>query len=57
MQPRAYAAMLYDALHRLDAAGLDWIAVECPKDTPESAGVCDPLKRRGESLFYCTPVR
>jgi len=44
-EPRAYAAMLYDALHRLDAAGLDWIAVECPPDTPEWAGVLDRLRR------------
>jgi hypothetical protein len=27
--PRAYAAMLYDALHRLESAGLDWIANYC----------------------------
>ena len=44
-EPRAYAAMLYDALHRLDAAGLDWIAAECPPDTPEWAGVLDRLRR------------
>ena len=44
-EPRAYAAMLYDALHRLDAEGLDWIAVEHPPDTPEWAGVLDRLRR------------
>ena len=44
-QPRAYAAMLYDALHRLDRQGLDWIAVERPPDAPEWAGVLDRLRR------------
>jgi L-threonylcarbamoyladenylate synthase len=44
-EPRAYAARLYDALHRLDAAGLDWIAVERPPDAPEWAGVLDRLQR------------
>jgi L-threonylcarbamoyladenylate synthase len=44
-EPRAYAAQLYEALHRLDAEGLDWIAVERPPDTPEWAGVLDRLRR------------
>jgi L-threonylcarbamoyladenylate synthase len=44
-EPAAYAAMLYAALHRLDARGLDWIAVERPPDTPEWAGVLDRLTR------------
>ncbi len=43
--PAAYAAALYAELHRLDAQGLDWIAVERPPDTPEWAGVLDRLKR------------
>jgi L-threonylcarbamoyladenylate synthase len=43
--PRAYAAALYSALHRLDAEGWDWIAVEAPPDAPEWAGVTDRLKR------------
>jgi len=43
--PRAYAAALYDALHRLDRQGLDWIAVERPPETPEWAGVLDRLTR------------
>jgi len=43
--PREYAAALYDTLHRLDAAGLDWIAVENPPDKPEWAGVRDRLRR------------
>jgi len=44
-EPRPYAAVLYDTLHRLDAGGLDWIAVEPPPDTPEWAGVADRLRR------------
>jgi len=40
-----YAAVLYETLHRLDAQGLDWIAVERPPDTPEWAGVLDRLRR------------
>jgi L-threonylcarbamoyladenylate synthase len=43
--PRAYAAALYENLHRLDAQGLDWIAVERPPETPEWAGVLDRLQR------------
>lgn len=42
---RQYAAVLYDALHRLDAQGLDWIAVEEPPDKPEWSGVRDRLYR------------
>ena len=44
-EPGAYAAMLYAALHRLDAQGLDWIAVERPPDTPQWAGIVDRLTR------------
>jgi L-threonylcarbamoyladenylate synthase len=44
----AYAAALYDTLHRLDAQGLDWIAVERPPETPEWAGVLDRLRRAAE---------
>jgi|HubBroStandDraft_1064217.scaffolds.fasta_scaffold147429_2 L-threonylcarbamoyladenylate synthase len=44
-EPAAYAAMLYATLHRLDAKGLEWIAVERPPDAPEWAGVRDRLKR------------
>ena len=43
--PLEYAAVLYDTLHRLDAQGLDWIAVERPPETPEWAGVLDRLRR------------
>lgn len=41
----AFAASLYEALHRLDGEGLDWIAVEAPPDTPEWAGIADRLRR------------
>ena len=46
--PRAYAAALYETLHRLDREGLAWIAVEPPPDTPEWAGVLDRLRRAAE---------
>ena len=41
----AYAAILYETLHRLDERGFDWIAVEQPPDWPEWAGVRDRLLR------------
>jgi L-threonylcarbamoyladenylate synthase len=43
--PGAYAALLYSALHDLDAAGFDWIAVEPPPAGPEWAGILDRLTR------------
>lgn len=43
--PIAYAAALYETLHRLDAAHHAWIAVEHPPETPEWAGVIDRLRR------------
>ena len=43
--PLEYAAAMYETLHRLDAQGLDWIAVERPPETPEWAGVLDRLRR------------
>src|SRR5262249_11644243 len=46
--PRAYAAELYAALHRLDQNRLDWIAVEMPPDLPEWAGVRDRLLRAAD---------
>jgi L-threonylcarbamoyladenylate synthase len=49
--PQEYAAVLYQTLHRLDADGLDWIAMEEPPGTPEWAGVLDRLRRAaGASL-------
>jgi L-threonylcarbamoyladenylate synthase len=47
--PRAYAAALYQRLHRLDAEGLDWIAIELPPDTAEWSGVRDRLRRAASS--------
>jgi L-threonylcarbamoyladenylate synthase len=44
----AFAASLYDTLHRLDAQNLDWIAVVRPPDTPEWAGVLDRLRRAAQ---------
>jgi L-threonylcarbamoyladenylate synthase len=41
----AYAAILYETLHRLDDRGFDWIAVEQPPEWPEWAGVVDRLRR------------
>jgi L-threonylcarbamoyladenylate synthase len=43
--PTGYAARLYDTLHQLDRAGLDWIAVEVPPDTPEWSAILDRLRR------------
>jgi L-threonylcarbamoyladenylate synthase len=46
--PLAYAAALYETLHRLDREGWDWIAVERPPSGPEWAGVLDRLRRAAE---------
>lgn len=43
--PAAYAARLYDVLHRLDAESWPWIAVEAPPDTPEWSAINDRLRR------------
>jgi L-threonylcarbamoyladenylate synthase len=43
--PAVYAARLYAALHELDHAGLEWIAVERPPDTPEWSAILDRLRR------------
>jgi L-threonylcarbamoyladenylate synthase len=48
--PREYAAVLYRTLHRLDGEHLEWIAVECPPETPEWAGVLDRLRRAAANL-------
>ena len=47
--PVAYAAILYETLHRLDAENLDWIAVEPPPETPAWAAVRDRLIRASDS--------
>jgi len=41
----AYAAALYDALHRADEGNFDWIAVNTPPDGPEWEAVQDRLRR------------
>ena len=46
--PVAYAAALYETLHRLDAQGVGGIAVERPPDSAEWAGVLDRLRRAAE---------
>jgi L-threonylcarbamoyladenylate synthase len=46
--PAGYAALLYDALHRLDAAGVDRIVVELPPDTEEWLAVRDRLLRAAD---------
>ncbi|HXD86662.1 MAG TPA: L-threonylcarbamoyladenylate synthase [Urbifossiella sp.] len=44
-EPGQAAALLYDALHRLDGAGLDLILVEVPPEGPEWAAIRDRLTR------------
>lgn len=43
--PAAYGARLYDALHALDAAGVDRIVVSLPPDTEEWLAIRDRLRR------------
>ena len=43
--PNAYAALLYQKLHELDALQLDWIAIAPVPETPEWDGIRDRLKR------------
>jgi L-threonylcarbamoyladenylate synthase len=43
--PHAYAASLYAELHKADAEGWDWIAVEKPPDMPEWTGILDRIQR------------
>ena len=43
--PQAYGMGLYAALHEADQAGVDWIAVERPPDTPEWSAILDRLQR------------
>lgn len=48
LEPAAYAAELYQILHEADNGNWDWIAVECPPDTPEWAGILDRLQRAAQ---------
>ncbi|MEZ5354501.1 MAG: L-threonylcarbamoyladenylate synthase [Bryobacteraceae bacterium] len=43
--PDAYAAALYPTLHRLDAEGWDWIAIEAPENTAAWTAILDRLQR------------
>jgi len=43
--PEAFAAVLYDTLHRLDREGWDWIAVDELPASPEWAAIADRLWR------------
>ena len=45
MDPAAYAAMLYGALHEVDLHGWDWIAVEAPPQDPAWDAIRDRLQR------------
>jgi len=44
-EPAAYAARLYDVLHRLDAESWPWIAVERPPESAEWSAIVDRLRR------------
>jgi L-threonylcarbamoyladenylate synthase len=44
-EPGAYAQAFYAVLHGFDEAGVDWIVVEQPPDTPEWLAVRDRLRR------------
>jgi L-threonylcarbamoyladenylate synthase len=44
-QANAYATVIYDTLHKIDAEGYDWVAVEQPPLTPEWAAIHDRLER------------
>jgi L-threonylcarbamoyladenylate synthase len=43
--PAPFAARLYAELHKADAEGWEWIAMERPPETSEWAGILDRLKR------------
>jgi L-threonylcarbamoyladenylate synthase len=45
VDPREYAAVLYDRLHQADSEGWDWIAIEQPPDGDEWAAIRDRLER------------
>jgi L-threonylcarbamoyladenylate synthase len=47
LDPAGYGARLYDALHALDAAGVDRIIVTLPPDAEEWLAIHDRLRRAG----------
>jgi L-threonylcarbamoyladenylate synthase len=49
-EPRAYARLLYAALHSLDALACDLILVECPPESPSWDGIRDRLQRAATPL-------
>jgi L-threonylcarbamoyladenylate synthase len=49
MEPKAYAAKLYDVLHELDERKVDRIVVEMPPETEEWLAVRDRLRRASAS--------
>ena len=49
LEVKQYAAQLYRELHKADAEGWDWIAVDQPPETPEWAGILDRLRRASSS--------
>jgi L-threonylcarbamoyladenylate synthase len=44
-RPETYAAQLYDALHRLDGAGCEWIGIEAPPTGEAWRAIWDRLRR------------
>lgn len=49
--PKAYGAVLYSALRRLDVSGKGTIQVESPPDRPEWEAVMDRLRKASATLF------
>ena len=47
-EPGAYAAVLYDTLHRVDAGGWEWIGVEQVPQENQWAGIADRLRRAAQ---------
>jgi hypothetical protein len=50
--PREYAAVLYDTLHRLDTQHLDWIAVEAPARHSRVGRRARPPATKGDGLSH-----
>jgi L-threonylcarbamoyladenylate synthase len=46
----AYAAGLYDQLHRADDGNFDWIAVDPPPASPEWEAIQDRLRRAASRM-------
>ena len=50
-EPRAYAAKLYSALHRLDLAGVERIVISLPPENDEWLAIHDRLGRMGKPFL------